>query len=504
MLEEYIREYEGFNIALAREYYLHFSGQKDEFAIVPVYDRYSDLFTRDAIASIKRELEETSEHFETERAARRHLLAFASTHFLENSARQLAEEIGQYETRATVRAAGREMTFQESEVAVRTESDRDLRRAIYTSRLRVLEGANDLRLERLTRLHDGARSLGYDSYTALYQQLRHLDYARLAREVEDFLARTEAVYVSRLDEALRRYLGLRIEEAERPDALYFLHLAGYDEWFPADALLRVYRETMAGLGVDVERQQNIKIDSADRPRKRPRAFCVGVSVPEEIKLVIRPMGGQSDYAAFFHEAGHAQHYGWTAAALRPEFKYTGDPALSETYAFLFNYLLLEGSWLAGMLGFGQNGGYTRSATLAKLITARRCAAKFLYERELHSNADYGRASGLYSELQSGATRFQTGEAEFLYDLDDAFYSADYLRAWAFEVMLREYLKTRFGQQWWTARHAGNLLKEMWETGDRYTADQMAAQVGVGTISFDPLIDEFNHLLKPYSLSEKSR
>ena len=70
-----------------------------------------------------------------------------------------------------------------------------------------------------------------------------------------------------------------------------------------------------------------------------------------------------------------------------------------------------------------------------------------------------------------------------------------MRAWAFEVQLREHLKTRFGQRWWASPRAGSFLKEIWETGDRYTADEMAAQVGIGPIAFDPLIDEFNRALK---------
>ena len=85
--------------------------------------------------------------------------------------------------------------------------------------------------------------------------------------------------------------------------------------------------------------------------------------------------------------------------------------------------------------------------------------------------------------------------QFLFDLDDGFYSASYLRAWAFEVSLREYLKTKFGSQWWASKRAGDFLKEIWETGDRYTADEMASQIGVGPISFELLIEEFNTILR---------
>src|SRR6185503_6001299 len=125
--------------------------------------------------------------------------------------------------------------------------------------------------------------------------LRQLDYEALARESETLLARTESLYVARLDEGLRRDVGIGVEEAERPDCTYFAHLTGYDDRFPAAKLLEVYRETMAGLGIQVDAQKNIEIDSLARPRKNCRAFCMPISVPSDIRLVIRPTGGQSDY-----------------------------------------------------------------------------------------------------------------------------------------------------------------------------------------------------------------
>ena len=36
----------------------------------------------------------------------------------------------------------------------------------------------------------------------------------------------------------------------------------------------------------------------------PRACCVPVVVPDDIKLIIRPAGGQADYKSLLHEGGH--------------------------------------------------------------------------------------------------------------------------------------------------------------------------------------------------------
>lgn len=499
MLEDFTREYADFNAALMRESYLFHSGRKTQLELKPIYERYSDLYALESVTRLKKLLKETPTYLDTKRASLRRLLTFAIDQFIAASVKDLTERIGDYESQATVEWSAREITFHESSIAITTEHDREKRRSIYERRGRVIEGSNDLRAERILKIHgavskissqNGAEPAATADYKGLYEELLQLDFDGLRGQAQRLLELTESAYAARLDHALKRDLGIGIDSAERHDALYLLHLNRYNDHFPEEALLRVYKETMAGLGIQVDAQKNIEIDSEARPHKTPRAFCAPILVPEQIKLVIRPIGGQSDYLTLLHEAGHAQHYGWTSPDLSPEFKYTGDYALSETYAFLFNHLPCETDWLGLLLGFRESSDLVCSMMLAKLVTVRRYAAKFLYECELHMREDLANAPSLYAELQTDATKFRTVGTEFLFDLDDSFYSASYLRAWAFEVILRDYLKSRFGKAWWTSRRAGSFLKEMWETGDRYSADEMADQIGIGPISMSPLVDEF--------------
>lgn len=495
MLDQYRRDYTEFNAAVAREHYRFRSGQKTTLELAPLYERFSDLFAPDTINKLKQQLDEAAAHFETNRASLVHLLRFAVEQALEDAAKALTEAVSDHETAATVETAGRALTFQDAAVAIATTRDRDRRQAIDKRRLAVISAANDLRAERLVKLHAAARALGYESYISLFEQVCRVDYGRILRAAEPLLVRTESLYVTRLNETLRRDLGIGIEEAERSDCLHMVRLTRYDARFSASRLLDVYRQTMAGLGIHIDAQRNIAIDSASRPHKQPRPCCVPILVPDEIKLIIRPAGGQADYKALLHEAGHAQHYGWTAAGLRPEFKYTGDYALTEAYAFLFQHLLMDPAWLGELLGFADSREFIRSVMLVELMMARRSVAKLGYERRLHAGETLAGAADDYAARLTDAIKFKTAKAEYLSDTDDGFYVANYVRAWAFESQLREHLKSRFGQRWWSAQQAGNFLKEIWETGDRYTADEMASQIGIGPIAFDLLIDEFNEALK---------
>jgi hypothetical protein len=494
MLDQYRRDYAEFNATAMRERYLFDSGRKARLELSPIYERFGDLFSRDAIEKLQQQFDDTDEHFETERAALSHLLCFATEQFLENAVRELTEEISASQA-ATVEWAGRTLTFQEAIVALATESDCATRRALDRRRLAIIASANDLRAERLVKLHEAARSLGYESYTRLFERLRRLDYEAVAHAAESLLARTESLYVARLNETLHRDLGIALEDAERGDYLHLIRLPRYDEHFPASQLLDAYRQTMAGLGINVAAQRNIEMDSHIRRHKAPCARCIPILVPDDIKLIIRPAGGQMDYKSLLHEAGHAQHYAWTAAGLRPEFKYTGDDALSETYAFLFHHLLADHAWLAQVLGFADSREFVRAFMLVELTMARRDIARLGYELRLQASEDLARAADDYSESLTDATRFKTSKAEYLADADAAFYVANYVRAWAFTVQLREYLWSRFGQQWWASRQAGSFLQEIWETGDRYSADEMASQIGVGPLNFDILVDQFNQALR---------
>jgi hypothetical protein len=494
MLDQYRRDFAEFYVATAREHYLFHSGQKNTLEIAPIYDRFSHLFDRDTLSAFKRQVAASGPDSGMEGTSIRRLYAFAAEQFLEDSVKRLTEEISEYEAAASIDWLGGEMTFQDSTVAITTEPDRETRRSLHRKRLRLIESSNDLRAERLIKLYETARSLEYQSYATLFEQIRGLDYSALALQVSTFLTSTESSYLARLDDALRRDLSIGVEEAERSDAMYFLHLTGFDDRFPPEQMIRVCTETMSGLGIMVAAQNNITIDSVPRRRKNPRAFCTPISIPDDIKLVIRPSGGQSDYQSFLHESGHAQHYGWASTHLLPEFKYFGDYALSETYAFLFNHLISDREWLANFLGIKDSRNFVRSVMLARLVTVRRYVAKLIFEERIHRNGNIATAPELYSDLQSQSTNFKTEPGEYLFDLDDSFYSASYLRAWAFEVSLRDYLKMRFGSRWWGSPRAGDFLKQIWETGDRYTADEMASQIGIGPIQFGPLIDEFNDSL----------
>jgi hypothetical protein len=486
MLETYQREFADFNSALNREYYLYFSGQKPRFEISEIYSLYSDLFTLDAIDSLKKKRDEIGDYYETERSVIERLIIFATENYLSYKVKELSAEIANVEASSKIELEGKTVPFQKIANLLASDHDRERRLKLYRYYVRLIDSINNLRAERIEKLHDLSARIGYDNYLQLYTKLRRVNYTALDEQMQRFLIDTEKIYTIELERMLRLNLRISSTDADRADSFYFTQLNSFDHIFPVDLLLPAYRETMSSLRIYTYRQKNIEIDRGGRPNKNSGAFCAPIVIPQEIKLMFKPEGGLSNFEHFFHEAGHAQHFGFTASDLLPEFKYGGDYALTETYAFLLSHLVSDPNWLEYILKTREAGELPKAVMLAKLYLIRRHAAKLHYEIGLHSGLASAKASDIYEENLTAATKFRFYKSEYLSDLDDGFNSANYLRAWMFEAMLRDYLMTRYGRRWWSNHKAGDFLKELWNTGNRYTADELAAQIGLGPILIEPL------------------
>jgi hypothetical protein len=202
-----------------------------------------------------------------------------------------------------------------------------------------------------------------------------------------------------------------------------------------------------------------------------------------------PQGGQDDYRALFHEAGHAEHFAGMPAELPAEDRLLGDNAVTEGFAFLFEHLLADPGWRRACMG-DSAPDYPRFSALYKLFLVRRYAAKLAYELELHAaGASHARLAARYAELLSGAVGVPYPETDYLEDVDEGFYCTSYLRAWAFDAQLTDHLRTRFGRAWFGMPAAGALLREMWSLGQSLRADGLLRQVAGTELDFAVLTVE---------------
>jgi hypothetical protein len=477
-LAGYRAEAESFVSALDREYYLHFSGQRDEYEIEPIYDRHAALFSRRAVEELRGK-------------GNRHLLEFAVHGLVGRETRREQAELARREATLEISLDGERLPFRQSSVTQANDDDPERRADIESARHAALESELlPLLRELFERSRAVAADLGWPSMLALCEETSGIDLAALAGETDAFLRATEERYEDVVGPRLDEQLGFGFDRLRRSDLPAFFRAPVLDRDFPAERLVGTLVETLAGMGIDVDAQPGVILDTEAREKKSPRAFCAPVHVPREVYLVIARIGGRDDYSALFHEAGHTEHYAHADAALPAEYRYFGDNSVTEGFAFLLEDLVGDPLWLERRLGVSEPQAVIAHARAVKLLMVRRYCAKLAYERELHSAG--GALEPLaedYARRLSEAVHVEWPRTTFLSDVDSFFYAARYLRAWALETHLRRALRERWGEAWFEEEGAGEFLRSLWRHGQRLDADELLEELAGESLDFSVLLEE---------------
>lgn len=468
-------------------------GLKDDQDIASILERYAWLYSLESVGRMREAYEREPDPAEKERLRR--VLYYVLDGYVERATAVQEDELVSREMAAVVRLDGEEIPYHNVRALMAREPDYDRRDRLRDASLAVVEELNPLRAEMLrTRLSVLADQFGFYNYTEYVAEKKRVDYALLAQRLREFLAGTEQKYAELMGPWVEERTGHRLGELGSNHFAYVSRMPQYDEFFSKQKLISVYERTLAGLGLDLSAQANILIDIEDRPKKNPRAVCYPAKPPTEVHLIIKPIGGLDDYASFFHEAGHAQHYGNVDPSLPYVDRAIGTSyALSEIYSFLMQFLTVNVSWLRDVAGVPEETArevvyYTK---LAEFYMLRRYAAKLQYELEFFEAPlmdDRNRV--LYARTLGDATQFLYQQGNFLNDMDGGYYTADYLRAWITEAMLRHHLEEEYGEAWYANPKAGELLRGLWAMGEQKENEDVARLIGYEPFDATYLAEQF--------------
>lgn len=487
-LDTYAERAEAFITELDTEYHLHFSGQKPDYEISGVYERHADLFRRGAVELLREEA--TARDGDAGRRAS-YLLEFAVGGYLGQSCADEESELAAREAALELDVSGGPIPYRRAPLEQANAAEPERRQEIESARMQLLGSElAPLQLAVLERSHSLIEELGWPSYASAYADLRGIDLEALGRQAEAFLDLTDEVFPAVVGPELDRVLGAGADTVRRADMARFFRAPALDDAFRAERLIESFTETMRGLGLDLAEQPNIILDTEQRPTKTPRAYCAPVQVPDEVYLVVPRVGGREDFAAIFHEGGHAQHYAHADATLPAEYRYLGDNSVTESFAFLLEHITEDPSWIDETLG-REPDAIVAHVRAVRLYFLRRYAAKLRYELELHgAGADLSAMPARYAQLLGRATGVEWTPQTWLDDVDAGFYVAAYLRAWALEDRWLAELRRRCGDRWYAAPEAGAWLRGIWRSGQRLRADELlAAQTGE-ELRFDALAERW--------------
>jgi hypothetical protein len=471
---------DAFTRDMLQEYYDHFAGLKETLDIERIYEEYEDLTRL-----------ETAQRLED---APTELWRFACEGFLGNLTRSHQARAAEVEATLEATVDGESFPYRMLRVAMSNEADRGKRQRLDEERVRLLdEHLNPLYLDAHRIDHDAVRELNAPNYYELYKRFGfRLD--ELAVECRAVLDDTERLWEDEGDKVFRARLGFGLDEAKPWDVGRLFRAPELDTLYPSDKMLPALEATLTELGIDIRSQANVHLDLEVRPSKSPRAFCAPIEVPGKVMLVIQPIGGKDDWEALFHEAGHTEHYACTSDSISMEGKRLGDMAVTEGWAMLMQHLVTEPAWLNRRLDVPRVDELARDGAVSLLYFVRRYCAKLLYEIELFQVENPTTMRSRYAELLSDALKLPIHSETYLDDVDGSFYVIGYLRSWAFEAQLREYLRSELGNEWFARREAGDLLRELWSLGQEPTADGLLKDVTGATLEMAAVGDRIRERL----------
>ncbi len=478
-IEEFRKNHERFHEDLNRQLLGFHSGRFDAIRIAGVYSDFSDLFSVDTIRELSTQIDQTPDSFPSRRKSLERMRAFAVELHLDASVCRLDQEIAAHTAGKSFVWDGDEIPYPRISSLLRSEPDVTRRRALQRIRTQVTSESEGLCVDRVLRLQAASEKLGYKSYVDALQSCTGVDYETLSATSEILIAATEARYSDTISESFGATLGLALEQADASDVGFWEHANEPRRFFRAALIEPVLRDTIAGLDITPENPDAIGYDLQPRPRKQAGFSCIPVRIPQEIHVIGVRDDGPGIFAALLHEAGHADHFAWTSASLPAELRLTGDRALCEAFGFLFEDFVLNESWLAENVGLLSPGAFLRFQGLLRSYLVRREIAKLRFALTLWKPDGLQDAPERFADMMNRVTGVHHDPRLWTQQACNGLAAADYIRGWTAAAMVQDYFSTRFGTSWHRNRSAGKLLKEIWETGQLYTADELCRELGLG-------------------------
>jgi hypothetical protein len=468
-------------------------GEKETSEQAAIVARYSDLFSRAQLASLRECENEASDGDERERLYRLRKTCEGGL-----AAADLAEADDEFQNRilaARVTWKGEEMPLRSAQAKLAVLESYADREELGALQAEASAAFNDDRAELLAK----GEALEADLSGEPENVARNEEEKQVSlRELERVLAEASAAVDERWD-ALRTKWFDRLIGTERDDvpssfhSAYMRRLSPLESTYTKERSVEVCMDTLQKLGFDMENDENIRLDLDDRPQKSPRACVIASDPPKVVHLITRAQGGLHDYQAFLHEAGHALHFAGVDPSLPYAFRRLDrDHALTEIYSYILEAITREPGWHKAYFDLDDETAQENAEAthFFETLLFRRYVAKLQYELDFWSRYnEVGATPDGYADRLTSAVGLRYRSDAFLSDMDAGFYSADYLRAWIRSAQLRAYLRREVGDDWWRDASTGERLRALFFEGTRPSSEEIAGRLGFEPLDTAPLVSE---------------
>jgi len=496
------------------------------------YVGHEDLFSKENILYFDKLLKKNGLSTDDRRMVQYMKNAFL-LEFVSLDTAHFDDEINNAESGATVKLdwEPKPVPYQQIMVMMAQEKDPEKRQKLQAAQAKVWkEKLNPIYEKQEERVQQLSKALGYSDYVALSQDYRAVNLKDLIAKSQNFYKETDALYRKLLAEEVDAAMGVPVSKFTRADIQYLASVPHMKQFFPAELVVPAFTYFLEGMGLDLKSAAGteIKIDDELRDKKEPRAACYSMTVPDDVRITVKPSGGVSDFETFFHEGGHALHF---ANTKNPnwEFQQLGNNAVTEGFAGFFESIWGEYEWLVKYRELVKNynkfrkpedrvpvmkdrdiGLLIRNRVFWDIYMARRYnGAKLIYETILHGGSPdiyKGFYKGqtkdpqqAYKALFSDAYGFQLSDSDalrFRTDVDSFFYAVDYARAFLLAAQMNESMRKKHGVKWFSDPKAGKLLREkLWTDGGKLQADELAKLIGSTDANYGKFKERIDRRMK---------
>jgi hypothetical protein len=475
---------ESFLTALEEERYQLDLAQRRRPQLGTLYAAAADLFSLPRIAEVQRVL--AGEGGAEERRTRALLEFLCRGRAACVASAELDARIG-WEIFGSVEVEESRIPHRQIPAALGLAGDPERRRAIEIAHLETLEEQSFLAEDYQSRHRDAVAELGYGSHVEAYQILGGVDLETLAREGERFLEETRDLYLDLLGWHLPSLAGVRLGKAWSGDGARLEAAPAYDALLAGGERGRHFLGALGEAGLDPSAEGRLHIEW-EAYLGSAGAVCRPKRVPADVLLAVSTRSGRPAVASFLHACGVALHHAYTDAELPVEQRCLGDDSVPEASGALFASLLRSPNFLARIYDFaaGRAQDYRRLEVLCTLLAVRRDVARLSYSLAMYCG-DVG--AGAYADTLTEATGLGHDARAAAWDTDVEFAPARRLRAVQLAALYATGLRNRYDEDWFRNPRAGEYLRDLFSHGRRYTAAELAVQLGSTRLGFTALTAE---------------
>jgi hypothetical protein len=278
-------------------------------------------------------------------------------------------------------------------------------------------------------------------------------------------------------EALAKYAReIKKEPAEYFDDFYYFRGKIYQplnrifsKFDPAQLPVRQLRR----LGFDTKK---IHVDAEDRPGKTPSPVAFFVQIPNDARLLVKPVSPYSDIEGSYHEFGHAMH----CISIDPQLPLWEREFLAHGIAEIFSTflesMLEDPRYLKRRFGLSDEEAQSvleRQRFMELFFVAFYSANSLMKIAFQQKRLSMDEASDLYARLYKEYVGFEIpGEYWQLHHVmpDYDLYSPSYLIAAVRKSELIRRLENRFGENWWDSQKTGDFLRDIMRPGANIDLD----------------------------------